>query len=659
MKPSLALLWLLACVCPALAARPALPPVEGEVIVKFKADAGTVRSHALAARAEASAVRSALTGRASALGARMGRTLEAGAAAGERTQVVRASGMGAAALAAQLAADPDVEYAVPNQRARIAAAPNDPYYLVGPAVSGGAGGPVSGQWYLRAPNTTVVSSIDIEAAWSLTTGSPAIVVAVLDTGVRKEHPDLSGRLLDGYDFVSNATVAGDGNGRDADASDPGDYLTTSEILADSLLPSNQQNFKSCTDSLSSWHGTSTASLVGAATNDRFGMAGTAPGVKILPLRVLGKCGGVESDILAAMRWAAGLPVDGMARNPNPAKVLNLSLGGGTCDAAYQAAVNEVIAAGVVIVAAAGNDDGRAVEAPASCAGVIGVAGLRHAGTKNGFSSLGPEVVIAAPGGNCVDTTGGACLYPILAATDTGSTTPVRSSWTDSFNYTLGTSFSSPLVAGVVGLMLSRDDRLTPAQVRTKLTLTARPFPSSSSDPSVPVCQAPSASRQAECHCTTSTCGAGMLDAGAALASVGVTGPTARIAVTPAAPTALSPVLLSGSGSTPNGNAAITGYQWSVTDAGGIAATISNATSASANWTPAAAGTYTVSLAVSDGLANIGLATQTVTVAPAPVTTPPVTGGGGSGGGGGAFAVPWLALLALAVIALFRMARRRA
>lgn len=660
MKTILALLWLLlpTLAGPAAAARPALPPQEGEVIVKFKADASAVRIHALAARAEGSAVRSALAGRASALGQRLGRTLEAGAAAGERTQVVRGSGISAAALAASLAADPDVEYAVPNQRMRIATAPNDPYYLVGPAVAGGSGGPVSGQWYLRAPTSTVVSSIDIEAAWALTTGNSSVVVAILDTGVRKGHPDLNGRLLDGYDFITDAAVAGDGGGRDSDPTDEGDYTTAAENSNPNgaFYKCDPDGLGRAIPSPSSWHGTSTASLVGAATNDNFGMAGTAPGVKILPLRVLGKCGGLESDILAAMRWAVGLPVDGMPTNPNPAKVLNMSLGGGNCDAFYQAAVNDVIATGAVIVAAAGNDDGRAVEAPASCTGVVGVAGLRHVGTKNGFSSLGPEVAISAPGGNCADTSSGVgCLYPILAATDTGDTTPVRSSWTDSFNYTIGTSFSSPLVAGVVGLMFSRDRTLTPTQVRTKLTLTARPFPSPSSDPSVPLCVAPSATRQIECHCTTSTCGAGMLDAGAAVAAVGASGPTARIAVTPAAPTAGSPVSLSGSGSTPSGNTVITGYQWTVTDASGVAASISNATSVSASWTPSAADTYTVTLAVSDGLANIGLATQTVTVAAAPVATPP----SGGSGGGGAFAPPWLSLLAVAVIALFRTTQRRA
>ena len=309
------LAFLLAAVAagPAWAARTALPPVPGEVIVQFKADATVLRKHALAARGDAAAVRGMLDGRAATLAARVGRTLEAGPAVGERMQVLRARGLGAAVLAAQLAADPEVEFAVPNGRQRIVNVPlppNDPFYLSGPPVDPSAltGGPASGQWYLRAPTAAavgapgdIVSAIDIESAWARTLGRPDVVVAVLDTGVRFEHPDLrrtssGGSLLPGYDFVSDATIANDGNGRDGDPSDPGDWV--------SLAEAGRGSFTGCEESHSSWHGTRTASLVGAATGNNLGMAGSAPGVRVLPVRVLGKCYGTDADIQAGMLWAA-------------------------------------------------------------------------------------------------------------------------------------------------------------------------------------------------------------------------------------------------------------------------------------------------------------------------------------------------------------------
>ena len=248
-----------------------LAPVEGEVIVRFKPGAGVLRNHPLAGRDSAATVRDMLGRRAGTLGTRVGRQIDAGQATGERTQVMRATGMDAAALARRLAADPDVEWAVPNGRARILAAPNDPLFAAtAPGVR--PRGPDAGQWYLRAPDTTIVAAIDIEAAWARTIGSGSVVVAVLDTGVRFEHPDLGrvatgGKLLPGYDFVSDTAISNDGDGRDADPSDPGDWVTSDDART--------TTFSGCTASDSSWHGTSTASLIGAAANNGVGMAGTA------------------------------------------------------------------------------------------------------------------------------------------------------------------------------------------------------------------------------------------------------------------------------------------------------------------------------------------------------------------------------------------------
>jgi len=537
--PSLGLL-LGAASIPAAAAerapapRAALAPMAGEVIVRFKADTPLMRRHALAARSESATVQSVLTQRAGALGQRAGLALEAGMAVGDRSQVVRARGIDAAALAALLRANPDVEFAEPNGRRRIATAPNDPLYG---AQNAGVrpNGPDVGQWYLRAPAGEVTSSIDIEAAWARTKGSSSVVVAVLDTGVRFDHPDLGraasgGRLLPGYDFVSDSVVANDGNGRDSDPSDPGDWVDGGDQA------SHPSEFGDCEVASSSWHGTGTASLVGAATSNAIGMAGVAPNVKVLPVRVLGKCYGTDADIQAAMLWAAGIPVPGVPDNPNPARVLNLSLGGGgECTADYQSAVDDVRATGAVVVVAAGNSAGQAVGAPGNCSGVITVVALRHVGTKVGFSDLGADVSIAAPGGNCVLVgDNDPCLYPILLATNDGSASPGGSAWSDSVNYSIGTSFSAPLVAGTAALMFSINPALTPNELRTALRSSARPFPTNGadngSDPlSVRRCDEPNrypgTDRDLQCYCTTSTCGAGMLDAGAAVAAaVGIITP---------------------------------------------------------------------------------------------------------------------------------------
>ena len=639
-----------------------LPPVDGEVIVRFKANASVLRSHPLAGRESAVAVRDMMGRRAGALGARMGRQIEAGQATGERSQVMRASGIDAAALARRLAADPDVEWAEPNGRKRIQTAPNDPLYAAAaPGVR--VSGPDSGQWYLRAPTPAVVSAIDIETAWLRTQGSASVVVAVLDTGVRFDHPDLGraatgGRLLPGYDFVTDNTVANDNQpGRDDDPSDPGDWVTSAEA--------GRAPFSGCTASNSSWHGTRTASLVGAATNNGLGMAGAAPGVSVLPVRVLGKCFGRDADIQAGMLWAAGISVPGVPDNPNPAQVLNMSLGAsGVCSASYQSVVNQILARGTVIVAAAGNSAGGPVGTPGNCSGVIAVLALRHAGTKVGFSDLGSQIALAAPGGNCINIAPGTpCIYPILSASNTGTTAPVAADafWTNSFRISVGTSFSSPLVAATVGLMFSTQPLLTPTQVLTALQSTARAFPSTGADngPDDPTpvlqCTEPSTnvqqSPQLQCYCNTIFCGAGMLDAGAAVAAVA--GPVARIDFTPAAPVVGSAVQLSSAASVASSGRRIVTWVWALADGGGIVSGFSSATNAAtAALTPGAAGSVVVRLTVTDDLGASASVNQTVVVAAAalpPVVVPPPDV---SGGGGGAVTTPWMLLLALATLCLW-------
>ncbi len=574
---------------------------EARVIVKFKTDSTLMR--ALAARASGGPQN------AQALSARLGMALRDGRELGARSQLVFASGTSSAALAARLAAQPDVEYAVVDGRQRALAAPNDPLYPAGQTTT-----PVVGQWYLRAPDATIVSAINAVSAWDVTTGHSSVVVAVLDTGIRPDHPDLQGKLFPGYDFIHDTPTANDGDGRDADPSDPGDGVTQADV--DNQVPG-------CTTSdigNSSWHGTQTAGLIGAATNNGTGMASVGRDVMLLPLRVLGKCGGYDSDIIDAMRWAAGIAVSAVPTNTHPAKVINLSLGSsGSCSAAYQDAVSQVNAAGVVVVVAAGNE-GVAVGTPANCAGVIAVAGVRHTGTKVGYSDLGPEVAISAPAGNCVNLTG-TCLFPLLSTSNSGTSGPVASIYTSGgANAAFGTSFSAPLVAGTAGLMLSLDSTLTPTQIRTMLAQGARVFPTSGGSAGVNACVAPTSTAQDECYCTASTCGAGLLDAAGALKAVLL---RPNISASATSVTTGTPVTLDGSGSRAIDGASIATYSWAITGGSNIAGLGStNAATTTVNTT--SPGTVTVALTVTDSAGRQNTASATITV-----TAPVASSGGGA------------------------------
>lgn len=638
----------------------------GRVIVKFRA--GTAlgerlqAAEAAPARERTAAVAQALQQRAGVLGQRHGLALRGGGALDERTQVVLAEGLDSAALARRLAADAEVEYAVVDELRRPLRVPSDPLYRPGTPPPGG---PAVGQWYLHPPQATtlslgteVVSAIDAQGAWDITTGHPSVVVAVLDTGVRFDHPDLARKLLPGHDMVQDALRAGDGDGRDADASDPGDFVTAAEARGGALA--------GCDVSQSSWHGTRVAGLVGAATDNGLGMAGAGWQVRVLPVRVLGKCGGFDSDIVAGMRWAAGLPVAGLPPNPTPAAVLNLSLGGpGACSAVYRDAIAEIQTRGnggrgTVIVAAAGNSAGRAVGNPANCPGVIGVAAVRHVGTKVGFSDIGPELSLAAPGGNCVNLGGADCLYPILSTVNTGTTGPQAPAYSTGADLgSVGTSFAAPLVSATAALMRTANRSLTPDQVRAALQASARPFPQSGALPTaaaggtapVAACRAPDAADQLECYCTPDTCGAGLLDARAAVAAVVRVEPYVD-AVGAAQPG--QPLTLTNAATVLPPGRSVVSRQWSLVDGGGIVALPvgSTADGQTLTLTPTGDGVFTVRLTVVDDSGARGSVEQSLQVGTGVVS--PAAGstdsGGGSGGG-----LSWLWTLGL--LAAARCLRR--
>ena len=390
-----------------------------------------------------------------------------------------------AAIAGRIAALPNVAYAEPDLKMFAAVTPNDPLFPV--------------QWELFAPSAGL-SGINTPAAWDITHGTSDVVVAVIDTGITA-HADLAGQTVPGYDFITNTSIANDGGGRDADPSDPGDWVTTAENALGT--------FAGCGASNSSWHGTHVSGTIGAKTDNAIGVAGIASGAKILPVRVLGKCGGSTSDIADAIRWAAGLAVTGVPTNPNPAAVLSISLGGlGACPATYQNAINDAIAVGASVVVAAGNSTADASTfAPANCAGVITVAATGATGNRSFYSNFGTSVEIAAPGGdsrvasNGTVAAAGDSTGEIASTLNSGLTTPS----TDIYAYYQGTSMATPHVSGVAALVKSVQPSITPAALTALLRSTSTPFVAGST-------------------CTTALCGTGILDAANAVTAAAAVGP---------------------------------------------------------------------------------------------------------------------------------------
>ncbi len=437
---------------------------------------------------------------------RMGRTLSA------RWHVLDApaglDAAGAALLQQRLRADPRVRSVVPDVREqRLSVTPNDARFAA--------------QWWLQPVAKGNTGAAGFSTAWGRSTGSaPGVVVAVLDSGITS-HIETNARVLPGWDFVADAAFSGDGNGRDNDPQDPGDAVTDADRSA------QPDKFGGCPPATqSSWHGTTIAGQLAAVTNNTEGVAAANWQGLVLPVRVAGKCGAALSDIIDGLRWAAGLAVTGAPLNPTPARLIVLSYGGtDPCDAAsadaavrdtarlYESTLAEVRAQGALVVVAAGNQR-SAVGRPASCSGAFAVTSVNRDGFKAAYANFGAAVRLATPGGD--DASGGDCAAGdanlrdggLVSTGNLGAQAPGLAGYVTAS----GTSFAAPAVAATAALMLAVNPALTLAQIEQGLTASARPH---ALVPLLGDCAA--GSNTGRCACTTSTCGAGLLDADQALA----------------------------------------------------------------------------------------------------------------------------------------------
>ncbi len=324
------------------------------------------------------------------------------------------------------------------------------------------------------------------ALWPATKGKN-VVVAVLDTG-RTAHPQIDGVTVAGYDMISDKYRARDGNARDSNPQDQGDWDSEDQ---------------------SSWHGTHVAGIIAAKWDGAKGV-GVAPGVRIQHVRVLGAGGGTSADIAAGITWASGGVVSGTSRNKTPAKVINLSLGGKhACGSMTQRAIDNARKRGAVVVVSAGNSaESASLYGPANCKNVVTVAALDEYGQRATYSNYGNTVEVSAPGGEYADG-----YRPILSTWNTGTTKPGTQTW----GLMMGTSQAAPHVSAAAAMLYSLG--LRGSAVESGLKKATSPFPKYPSFPTY--------------NCTTTRCGAGYLNLQKVLAPAGavtVTG-TAKVGQT--------------------------------------------------------------------------------------------------------------------------------
>jgi serine protease len=458
-------------------------------------------------------------------------------------------------LTDKLMATGQVEWVVPNVRQQLASVsdPNDLYY----AGVGQADSPLQqwwlqfdpfalSQWWLMSNAAGRRGVPNLRGAWDASTGgtqalSARPIIAVLDTGITA-HQDLpamgaaevdtSSNILSGYDFVSNPSFSGEGDGWDASALDPGDGVSPSQAAS---LPFVQAQ---CGEQSNSWHGSVVTGILAAKANNGQGVAGVNWHARVMPVRVAGKCGADLADIVAGMYWAAGRAVPAQivqqeqenarkggyatsvapsSGSSTPARVLNISFGGsGSCDPLYQEAIDAIAQnvspsqPGVVVVAAAGNEHG-AVARPGNCRGVVAVAALNRTGMKSTYSNFGPEITVSTVGGDPSPTPdnpdsgnwGGVLGDTLLLSIYPGG-------GNSAYAFHAGTSYSAPIVSGVISLMLDVNPSLSVSQIIEGLKVSSQPHVVSH------LIGACSNQNPGRCICTTSTCGAGILDAAQAL-----------------------------------------------------------------------------------------------------------------------------------------------
>ena len=311
------------------------------------------------------------------------------------------------------------------------------------------------QWSLQH-NPSITGASGLFGSQEYLTAAAEVVVAVVDSGVILEHEDL--HFLPGYDFIHEPSVGNDGDGRDHDPGDPGDWVNSQDIELQTVSDG-------CPLTASKWHGTAISGVISATSNNATGIAGGSPSVSLLPVRVTGKCGGYVSDLIDGIRWAAGLEVSGVAPNLNPADVINLSVGfPGSCSTAMQNAIDDAADAGAILVTAATNS---AVNldtdpySPASCENIITVAATDRAGAITPYTALGQAVFMSAPGGTVSDG--------IITTQNDGDDYPMPRS---SYGYHFGTSIAAAHVSSAVANLLAYKPDLTQAQIKQLLAVSA-------------------------------------------------------------------------------------------------------------------------------------------------------------------------------------------